>query len=177
MAQDLRTAMGEHRHVFSAQPGVKLTQFCGSVSGTSHKKRSQLTGGITLLILKVRFERTLRRSYLVSVSSPLVSVVSVARCYCCDTEGPWFSLSNTSSSSANKITDGETTELRSYTEHFRSTNWSLMDPGADSSPPPPRSGKQTPVDALWPESLKMKDFQCIDLKQDNMDYKHGLNEE
>ena len=52
-----------------------------------------------------------------------------------------------------------------------------MDPGADSSPPPPRSGKETPADALWPESLKMKDFHCTDLKQENMDYKHGANEE
>ena len=49
MAQELRTAMGENRHVFSAQLAVELTQFCGSVSGTSHKKPSQLTGGIALL--------------------------------------------------------------------------------------------------------------------------------
>ena len=73
--------------------------------------------------------------------------------------------------------DGETTELRSHTEQFRSTNWSLMVPGADSSPPPPRSDIETPADALWPKSLKMKDFHCTDLKQENMDYKHGANEE
>ena len=104
-----------------------------------------------------------------SVSSPLVSVVSVARCCCCDTEGPWFSLSNTSSSSANKITDDKTTELRSHTEQFRSTIWSLLDPEADSFLPQPRNGKETPADAVWPESLKMKDFHCTDLKQENMD--------
>ena len=60
---------------------------------------------------------------------------------------------------------------------FRSTNWSLMDPEADSSLPQPRNDKETPADALWPESLKMKDFHCTDLKQKNMDYKHGANEE
>ena len=108
---------------------------------------------------------------------PLVSFVSVTHCCCCGIEGPWLSLSNTSSSSVNKITDGEITELRSHTEQFRRTNWSLMDPGPDSSPPPPRSDRETPADALWPESSKMKDIQCTDLKQENMDYKHGANEE
>ena len=92
-------------------------------------------------------------------------------------EGPWLSLSYTSSSSANKTTGGETTEIRSHTEHFRSTNSSLMDPGADFSPPPPRNGRETPADALWLESSKTKDLQCTDLKQENMDYKHGASEE
>ena len=88
-------------------------------------------------------------------------------------EGPWLSLCNTLSSSANKTTGGETTELRSHTEQFRSTNWSLKDPGADSSPPPPRSDRETPTDAVWPESPKTKDPQSTVLKQENMDYKHG----
>ena len=92
-------------------------------------------------------------------------------------QGPWLSLSNTSSSSANKTTDGETAELQSQTEQFRSTNWSSKDPGAVSSPPHPQSDKETPADALWPESSKTKDLQCTDLKQENMDYKHGANEE
>ena len=87
-----------------------------------------------------------------SVSSSLVSVVSSTRCCCCGIEGRWLSFSNTSSSSDNKITNGETTESRSHTEQFRNTNWSLMDPGADSSPPPPRSDRETPADAPWPES-------------------------
>ena len=112
-----------------------------------------------------------------SVSSPLVSVVSGTRCCCCDTEAPWSNLSITSSSSANKTTDGETTEIRSHTEQFRSTNWSSRDPGADSPPPPLRNGREIPTDALWPESPTMKDLQSTDLKQENMDYKHGTNEE
>ena len=94
-------------------------------------------------------------------------------------KGPWLSLSNTSSSSDNKITDGETTELRSHTEQFRSTKWSIMDPGADSSPPPPQSDRGTPADVLWSESKKTKyeDLRCTDLEQESMVYKHGANEE
>ena len=61
-------------------------------------------------------------------------------------KGPWLSLSNTSSSSDNKTTDGETTELRSHMEQFRSTNWSLMDQGADFSHPPPQSDNETLAD-------------------------------
>ena len=99
-----------------------------------------------------------------SVSSPLVSVVSTMGRRAA--EGPWLSFSNTPSSSANKITDGETTESRSHTDQFRSTNWSLKDPGADSSPPPPRSDRETPTDALWPELPKTKDHQSTDLKQE-----------
>ena len=41
--------MSEHRDVFLAQSAVKLTQFCGSVSGSSNKKPSQLTRGVALL--------------------------------------------------------------------------------------------------------------------------------
>ena len=66
-----------------------------------------------------------------------------------DVDGPCLSLPNTSSTSDNKITDGETQELRSHTEQFRSTNWSLMDPGANFSPPPPQSDKETLADVLW----------------------------
>ena len=76
-----------------------------------------------------------------------------------------------------QITDVATTELRSHTEQFRSTNWSSMHTGADTSPPPLRNGRETPTDALWPESPTMKDVHCTDLKQENMDYKHGANEE
>ena len=68
-------------------------------------------------------------------------------------------------------------ELRSHTEQFRSTNWSLKDPGADSSPPPPQSDRETPADVLWPESRKTKDLRKTDLKEGNMNYKHGANEE
>ena len=91
-------------------------------------------------------------------------------------EGPWLSLSNTSSSSDNKITYGETTELRSHTEQFRSINGSLMNPGADSSPLPLQSDRETPTDVLWPETRKTKYLRSTDLKQENMSYKHGANE-
>ena len=48
-----------------------------------------------------------------------------------DVDGPWFNLPDTSSSFDNKITHGESEELRSHTEQFRSTNWSSMDPVVD----------------------------------------------
>ena len=110
-----------------------------------------------------------------SVCSPLVSVVSTMGGR--GEDGPWFNFSNTSSSSDSKITHGETTVLRSHTEQFRSTNRSSIDPGADSSPPPPQSDRETPADVLWPESRKTKDPRSTDLKQENMSYKHGANEE
>ena len=84
-----------------------------------------------------------------SVSSPLVSVVSTMGGRAA--ERPRLSLSNTSLGCDNKTTDGETTELRSHTEQFRSTNWFLMDQGADFSLPPPQSDKETLTDVLWPE--------------------------
>ena len=40
-----------------------------------------------------------------------------------------------------------------------------MDTGADSSPPPPRSDRETPADALWPESSKAKGLQFTDLNR------------
>ena len=52
-----------------------------------------------------------------------------------------------------------------------------MDPGADFSPPPPQSDKETPADVLWPERRKKKDIWCTDLKQGEMSHKHGENEE
>ena len=86
-------------------------------------------------------------------------------------DGPWLSLFNASSSSDNKITHGETTELRSQTEQFRSFNWSSRDPGANSSPPPPpppQSDRETPADVLWHEIKKTKHLRSTDLKQENM---------
>ena len=76
-----------------------------------------------------------------------------------------------------QITNHETTELRSHKEQFRSTNWSSTNPGADSVPLQLRNGRETPADALSPESLTMKDLQSTDLKQENMDYKQEANEE
>ena len=93
-----------------------------------------------------------------------------------DLDGPWLSLSSTSSSCDNKITHGETNELRSHTEQFRSTNWSSKDPRSDSSPPPPQSDKETPADVLWLELKMTKDLGSTDLKQENMSNKHGANE-
>ena len=124
-------------------------------------------------IVKVRLERTRLRGCSTSVSSPLVSVVSGTRCCWCDTDGPWLSLPNTSSSSDNKITHGETKELRNHTDQFRSTNCSLMDSGADYSPPLPQSDKETVADVLLPEWGKTKDRRITDLMQEKIRHKHG----
>ena len=94
-----------------------------------------------------------------------------------DVDDPSLSLSHTSSRSDKKRTPGETKELRSHTEQFRSTNWSLLDPGADFSPPPPQSDKETPADVLRPEYGKTKDRRSTDQKQESMSHKHGANEE
>ena len=103
-----------------------------------------------------------------SVSSPLVSVVSTTGGR--DVVGSWLSLSNTSLNSDNKTTHGEPQELRS-------TNWSLMDPGHDFSPPPPQNDKKTLVDVLWPEWEKTKGLRSTGLNQGKMSHKHGANEE
>ena len=70
-------------------------------------------------------------------------------------------------------------ELRSHTEQFRSTNWSLMNPRANSSSPPPpaQSDRETPVDVRRLEWEKPKDLRSTHLKRKNMSHKHGANEE
>ena len=92
-------------------------------------------------------------------------------------DGPWLSLSNTSSSSDNQITHGESKELRSRTEPLGSTNWSLLDPRADFFPFASQSDKEIPADVLWPERGKTKDLRSTDLRQGNMSHKQGANEE
>ena len=64
------------------------------------------------------------------------------------------------------MTHGETNELWSHTEQFRSTNWSSKDPGVGSSPPQPQSDRETLADVPWPERKKMKDLRSSDLKQE-----------
>ena len=65
--------------------------------GLVMKNRSKSSVAKLFIILKVRSQRTLRRSWLVSVYFPLVSVVSITGRH--DVDGPQFSLSSTSSSS------------------------------------------------------------------------------
>ena len=141
--------MGEYRYVLLAHPALNSPSFVKASVGPVIKNRASSSVAYIFFIFKVRFERTLRRDWLVSVSSPLVSVVSIMGGR--DVDGPWLSLSNTSSSCDDKRTHGETKELRSHTEQFCSTKWSLMNPGAHFSPSPPESGKKTLADVLWPE--------------------------
>ena len=46
------------------------------------------------------------------------------------------------------------------------TNWSLVDPGADFSPPPTQNDKETRVDALSAEQQLTRDLRRTDLKQE-----------
>ena len=128
-------------------------------------------------ILKVRLKGTHLRCWSTSVSSLLVSLVSGTRSWWYDTDGPCVGLSNTSSSSDKKITQGETQELRSHTEQFRTTNLSLTDPGAEFFAPLPQSDRETPADVLWTEWGKTKYLRRTDLKQGKMSQKQGANEE
>ena len=66
---------------------------------------------------------------------------------------------------------------KNYEVIRNSTNWPSRDPGADSSPPPPRIDRETPADVLWPELRKVKDLRSTDLKLENTSHKHGANEE
>ena len=68
VAQHLVYSVGHDRHILPANVPVKKTGFPGCVRWPSHEE--------TFFTLYVRFERTLLRGSLPSVSSPLVSVVS-----------------------------------------------------------------------------------------------------
>ena len=137
-----------------------LSLFAASVGPVTKNWASSPTA-YPFFILKVRLERTRLRGWSTSVSSPLVSVVSGTRCSWSDMDGPWLSLPNISSSSDNKKTHGQTKELRSHTEQFRITYWSLMDLGADFSPLPPESNKEALADVLWTEWGKTKDLRVL----------------
>ena len=165
--------MSENGHILPTHSAIKLAKLVCSISGPGDEELSQLADSVSLL----HFEGA-------SGAHPSprlfdISVLSSGR-HTLLLRYRWHLIEPAQhliSGSDNNITHGEIKELRSHTEQFLSTNWSLMDPGADSSPPPPQSDRETPADVLWPESRKMKDLRSTDLKQENMSYKHGANEE
>ena len=75
VAQDFVYSMCHDRHISPANAAAKITGYPGCVCWPSHKETAQLMRPHTFFILYDRFERTLLRSSLPSVSSPLVSVV------------------------------------------------------------------------------------------------------
>ena len=101
-----------------------------------------------------------------SVSSPLDLVVPTMGGH--DVDGPWLSLSSTSSNPYNKKAHVDHKIYGVRLKSFGDTNWSLVDPRADVSPLPPLNDKETPVYALRPKLQKRKDPRSADLKQENM---------
>ena len=175
---DLVSPVSENRHILPTHSAVELAQLVCSISGPGDEELSKLADSVALLHLEgASRAHPSPRLLNISVLSTGVCCVSHTLLLLLRRRWPPTESIQHFFKLCKQITDGETTELRSHTEQFRSTNWSSMDPGADSSPPPLRNGRETPTDALWPESPTMKDPHCTDLKQENMDYKHGANEE
>ena len=173
---DLVLTLRTNRHILPTHSAKKLGGLISSISGPGDEKLSQLPKSVPLFHLEgASGAHPSTRLFSISVLSTSVCRVSHTRLLLL-----WYRWHLTESAQYliklyKQITNNETTELVSHTEHFLSTKWSSMDPGADFSPL--RKGRETPTDALWPESLTMKDLQSTDLKQENMEYKHGLNEE
>ena len=57
------------------------------------------------------------------------------------------------------------------------TNWSLVEPRADFSPPQPQNDDETLVDAPWPEIRHTKNPWTTDLKQENTSQQNRVKEE
>ena len=167
-----------NRNILPAHPAVKLAQLICSISGPGDEKLSQLPNSVSLLHLEgASGSHPPTRLFRISVLSTGICRATHTRLLLLWHGRPLTEFAQHLIKLCKQITNHETTELRSHTEQFRSTNWSSADPGADSSPLQLRNGKETPADALSPESLTMKDLHCTDLKEENMDYKHGTNEE
>ena len=178
MSDDFVLPMRTNRNILPAHPAIKLAQLICSISGPGDEKLSQLPNSVSLLHLEgASGAHPPTRLFRISVLSTGICRVTHTRLVLLWHGRPLTEFAQHLIKLCKQITNHETTELRSHTEQFRSTNWSSADPGADSSPSQLRNGRETPADALSPESLTMKDLQSSDLKQENMDYKHGANEE
>ena len=123
----------------------------------------------TFFMQKVSLDRIFRRPLLASVSSPLVSDVSI-RCGLCD--GPCFSQSSTSFSSANRKTDivRLNTKLLNPSK-AENTNYTSRETAVVLSPPQKRTDIGTPSDDQRHESQWQRDRSRIDLQRN----KCGIN--
>ena len=175
---DLILPVRTNRHILPTHSALELAQLVCSISGPGDEKLSQIPNSVPLFHLEgASGAHPSPRLLNISVLSTGVCCVSHTLLLLLRHRWPLTEFAQHLIKQYKQITDGETTELRSHTEQFRSTNWSSMDPGADFFPPPLRNGRETPTYALWLESPTMKDLQSTDLKQENMDYKHGTNED
>ena len=116
----------------------------------------------TFFMRKVFLDRYIRLPLLASVSSPLVSDVSIL-CGLCN--GPCFSLSSTSFSSANRKTDIVDYNAKLLNpSNAVDTNYSTRETAVVLSPPHKRSDTRTPFDDPWHESQWQRDRSRNDLK-------------
>ena len=117
----------------------------------------------TFFMRKVSLDRIFRRPLLASVSSPLVSGVSI-RCGLCD--GPCFSLSSTSFSSANRKMDVVRLNTKVLNPRkAENTNYSSRETSNVLTPPHKRSDIRKPSDDQWHESQWQRDRSRIDLQR------------
>ena len=68
--------MSQHRHVLPTNYAIKMTGFCCNICGPRHKESHNTTTPQALFILYIFFERNLRGGSPISLSLPLVSVVT-----------------------------------------------------------------------------------------------------
>ena len=178
MPDDFVLPVRTNRNILPAHPAKKLAQLICSISGPGDEKLSQLPNSVSLLHLEgASGAHPPTRLFRISVLSTGICRVTHTWLLLLWHGWPLTEFAQYLIKLCKQTTNHETTEFRSPTEQFRSTNWSSTDPRPDFSPLQLRNGRETPADALSPESLTMKDLQSTDLKQENMDYKHGANEE
>ena len=92
--------------------------------GAVTKNRANSLVAYILFISNVRFDRTLHRGWLVSVSSPLVLVVSATGKR--DVDGPWLIFSSTSSRT-DYIKNGDPNNYRVIRNSAGDATCSLVD--------------------------------------------------
>ena len=99
MTENVRLAVRQYGINFATDSPVKLAKMIDASLGSVTKNRANLSVAYLFFVLKLRLKRSLYRGWLVSVSSPLVFVVSAAGNR--DTDGSWAILFSTLSSSDN----------------------------------------------------------------------------
>ena len=110
-------------------------------------------------------DRTFRRPWLASVSSPLVFDVSTLFGLC---DGPCLSLSSTSFSSANRKVQYRPNMTLLNPNKAEDTNYSSRETATERSPPRKRSDTRTPSDDQWHESQWQRDRSRTDLQRRNI---------
>ena len=134
--------------------------------GPVTKKLPSSVAAYNFFMRKVFFDGSFHHPLLVSVSSPLVSDVSI-RCGLCD--GPCFSLSSSSFSSANilKYIVHQTRKLLNQIE-ARITNYLSRETAVVLSPPRKRNDRRTPFDDQWHDWRWQQDWWQTILKGTNL---------